>query len=116
MFYCNKQEEILGPEITLYFILVQKNIGLRKLDISWNGYGKDECYILSQTLKENTTLKELDLSNNRVNKDAIGHLLKALQEGDGLETLRVRYLNTTCVIKLLNKDLYLHLKQLKVTF
>jgi len=111
MFYCHKhkQEEMLGPEITLYFILVQKNIGLRKLDISWNGYGKDECYILSQTLKENTTLKELDLSNNRVNKDAIGHLLKALQEGDGLETLRVRYLNTTCVIKLLNSDFYLHM-------
>lgn len=85
---------MLCTDIALHFILVQKNIGLRKLDISWNGYGKDECYILSQTLKENTTLKELDLSNNRVNKDAIGHLLKALQEADGLETLRVSYLNT----------------------
>lgn len=85
---CVKPSEtnyILGSSL-----IFQKNIGLRKLDISWNGYGKDECFILSHALQENTTLKELDISNNRLNKEAIKHLLDGIQNGDGLETLRVR--------------------------
>lgn len=70
-----------------YFL--QKNIGLRRLDLSWNGYGKDECYILGKAIKENTTLKELDISNNRINTEAVGCIMEGIQVNDGIEILRV---------------------------
>ena len=64
-------------------------MGLRKLNLSWNGFGQAGCLALGQALKENRTLKELDIASNRLTVEAVGGLMKGLQENDGLNILRV---------------------------
>ena len=67
----------------------QRNVGLRKLNLSWNGFGQDGCLALGQAMKENRTLKELDVASNRLTVTAVGGLMKGIQENDGLLILRV---------------------------
>ena len=40
----------------------QENVYLKILNLSWNGFGDDGCYAISEALKVNTTLEELDLT------------------------------------------------------
>ena len=70
----------------------QRNVGLRKLNLSWNGFGQEGCLALGQAIKENRTLKELDIASNRLTVEAVGGLMKGLQENDGLTVLRVSVL------------------------
>jgi Ran GTPase-activating protein (RanGAP) involved in mRNA processing and transport len=70
-------------------LCLQKNIGLRKLDIAWNGFAKNDAVVLGKSIKENTTLKELDISHNRLEKEGFGFLLQGIKDSDGLEILRV---------------------------
>ena len=71
-------------------ILFQRNVGLRRLNLSWNGFGQAGSLALGQALKENRTLIELDIASNRLTVEAVGGLMKGLQENDGLNILRVR--------------------------
>lgn len=71
------------------FRIFQKNVGLKVLNLSWNGFAKEGAICLGRALEENRTLKTLDISNNRIGIDGIGGFLKGLQQNDGLSTLKV---------------------------
>ena len=43
------------------FCLLQENITLKKLDLSWNGFGDDGIYVLSESLKVNSSIQQLNL-------------------------------------------------------
>ena len=45
-----------------YIMYFQENTYLKILNLSWNGFGDDGCYAISEALKVNTTLEELDLT------------------------------------------------------
>ena len=68
---------------------VQKNVGLKRLDISFNGFGREGCKGLSLALKKNRTLQELDLSYNRMVDEDIEVLAQGLMENEALKTLAV---------------------------
>lgn len=65
------------------------NQGLKKLDISWNGFSLRGCEALSKALELNDTLIELNLECNRMNKDALEKLLKGLKNNTTLQVLKV---------------------------
>ena len=67
-------------------------MGLRKLNLAWNGFGQDGCLALGQAMKENRTLRELDIASNRLTVEAVAGLMKGIQENDGLTVLRVNVL------------------------
>jgi len=83
------QLEIMLNKEKLVCSILQKNVGLKKINLGWNGFSKVGATMLGQALTENRTLLELDISNNRLGLTAIPLLLKGLQENDGLETLHV---------------------------
>lgn len=72
-------------------LLFQKNVVLKVLNLSWNGFGKEGAAGLGRALEENRTLLSLDVSNNRFGTDAVGYLIKGIQNNDGLKTLKVCY-------------------------
>ena len=78
------------PLLQTTFRASQLNIGLKILDISWNGFCGDSCKVLGSALKENGTLRELDLSYNRLDAEAVGGLMKGVQVNEILSTLKVR--------------------------
>ena len=65
------------------------NQGLKKLDISWNGFSLRGCEALAKALELNDTLIELNLECNRMNKDALEKLLKGLKKNTTLQVLKV---------------------------
>ena len=67
----------------------QKNKGLVKLDISWNGFHISGSTSLSKALEENKYLAELDLSCNRLSETCIYQLLKGLKDNTTLTRLKV---------------------------
>lgn len=70
-------------------ILFQKNVAIKKLNISWNGFAVEGAKGIGKALEENRTLKELDISNNRLEAKGVGELLKGLRENDTLNFLKV---------------------------
>lgn len=42
-------------------LFLKANVFLRKLDLSYNGLGKDGAAALGEALRENNTLEELDI-------------------------------------------------------
>ena len=59
------------------------------MDVSWNGFGDDGVFVLSEALRVNGSLEHLDISCNRVSHVGAGHLQKALKENEGLVVLKV---------------------------
>ena len=68
------------------------NGGVKTLNISWNGFGKDGCSALGQALLGNVTLTELDVSCNRVDKQGVASLMRGLKGNEVLVTLRVSHI------------------------
>lgn len=60
---------------------------MKRLDISFNGFGRDGCKSLSVALKKNRTLQELDISHNRMVDEDIEVLAQSLMENETLKTL-----------------------------
>lgn len=67
----------------------QKNVAMKKLNISWNGFAVQGAKGLGRALVENRTLLQLDVSNNRLEAKAVGELLKGLKQNDSLDSLKV---------------------------
>lgn len=62
---------------------------MKRLNISFNGFGREGSQGLALALKKNRTLQELDLSYNRMVDEDIQVLAKGLKENDTLKTLVV---------------------------
>jgi hypothetical protein len=44
------------------------NIGLKNVDLSWNGFAQEGAKLFLKTLKENECLEELDLTYSKLIK------------------------------------------------
>lgn len=73
----------------IYNFFKKKNVGLKRLNISFNGFGREGSQGLALVLKKNRTLRELDLSYNRMVDEDIRVIAKGLTENDTLKTLVV---------------------------
>ena len=68
---------------------LQENVGLKSLNVSFNGFGTEGTYVMAQAIANNRTLKHLDMSKNRITDIDITQLTKQLKNNETLETLRV---------------------------
>lgn len=64
-------------------------MGLKQLDLSWNGFGNEGALALGEALKFNTTLVHLNLNNNRITNEGVGMLSRGLEHNDTLQILQV---------------------------
>lgn len=64
-------------------------MGLKKLNVSFNGLGTEGAACMGQALGSNRTLLELDLSKNRLTNIDICLLAKQMKTNDTLEVLKV---------------------------
>ena len=78
-----------GFSWTLISTFLQLNEGLRRLNISWNGLGKEGCIALAKSLPTNDTLVDLDITCNRIDLVGLPFLLHGLVRNTGLEHLNV---------------------------
>lgn len=62
---------------------------LKRLDLSWNGFGNEGALALGEALKFNNTLVHLNLNNNRITNEGVGMLCRGLQVNDTLRVLKV---------------------------
>lgn len=68
----------------------QENVGLKRLNVSFNGFGTEGAACMGQALATNRTLLELDISKNRITNIDVKVLAKQLKSNDTLEVLKVR--------------------------
>ena len=73
----------------LLFLLPQDNIGLKKLNLAWNGFGEEGAIALAVALRH-CTLTRLDVTNNRIGSEGYGCLVKSLRDNEYLKELIVR--------------------------
>lgn len=64
-------------------------MGLKRLDLSWNGFGNEGALALGEALKFNNTLVHLNLNNNRITNEGVGMLSRGLEHNDTLQILQV---------------------------
>lgn len=64
-------------------------MGLKHLDLSWNGFGNEGALALGEALKFNNTLVHLNLNNNRLTNEGVGMLCRGLEHNDTLQILQV---------------------------
>lgn len=64
-------------------------MGLKHLDLSWNGFGNEGALALGEALKFNNTLVHLNLNNNRITNEGVGMLCRGLEHNDTLQLLQV---------------------------
>lgn len=74
---------------SLVLLSDQENISLKKLDLSWNGFGDEGALAMAEALKFNSSVEYVDLSNNRVTDEGALVLSKGLEVNDVLTTLKV---------------------------
>ena len=70
-------------------ILFQENVGLKTLNVSFNGFGTEGTCAMGQALATNRTLQHLDMSKNRITDIDLTLLTKQLKHNEGLLSLRV---------------------------
>ena len=68
---------------------MQENVRLRRLDVSWNGFGQETAKSLSACIAENEGLVDLNLAGNRLNDEAMVIMAKGLKQNEKLEKLVV---------------------------
>lgn len=64
-------------------------MGLKHLNLSWNGFGNEGALALGEALKFNNTLVHLNLNNNRITNEGVGLLCRGLEHNDTLQILQV---------------------------
>ena len=74
--------------------MMQKNGGIRILNLAWNGFADVGARILGDSLSTNTTLTDLDLSNNRISHRGLAALSAGLDKNSALTTLKVNITQT----------------------
>ena len=66
----------------------QDNIGMKVLNVSWNGFGEEGAIAMGTALKT-CTLVELDMTNNRIGAEGFVTMIKSLKNNDDLRKLIV---------------------------
>ena len=69
--------------------LLQVNVTLKQLDLSYNGFGNVGAQALGEALHHNNTLVLLDVSSNRISDEGTRVLFQGLAANDSLRVLRV---------------------------
>ena len=67
----------------------QENLSIKRLDVSWNGFGNEGSLAMAEALKFNSTLQWLDMSNNRIADEGALLISKGLEVNDSLKILKV---------------------------
>ena len=70
-------------------MFLQENVGLKSLNVSFNGFGTEGTSAMAHAIAQNRTLKHLDMSKNRITDIDVTQLTKQLKHNESLETLRV---------------------------
>ena len=81
---------LLGWKISKFSL--QNNLGLKKVNLAWNGLYAEGCKALNRALVVNRTLTELDVSCNRIDRRCMDELLKGLCKNESILIFRVRLL------------------------
>ena len=68
---------------------------MRRLDLSWNGFGQESAECLAACLAANEGLVDLDLAGNRLNDEAMVMMSKGLKNNTILEKLVVSMWKST---------------------
>ena len=71
------------------FCNFQENIGLKDLNISWNGFTDDGAVAMAEALTVNGTLVNLDMSSNRIKGAGFLALCTSLKQNTALRRLLV---------------------------
>ena len=79
---------------------LQENVGLKTLNVSFNGFGHEGTCAMAQALAHNTTLHDLDMSKNRITDIGVIMLTKQLKHNEGLRILRVSTVDILNIISL----------------
>lgn len=82
-------ESELNQTVIFNLICFQENVGLKKLNVSFNGFGTEGTAYMGQALATNSTLIELDMSKNRITNIDLKILTKQMAQNDTLQILRV---------------------------
>lgn len=83
-------------------------MGLKHLDLSWNGFGNEGALALGEALKFNNTLVHLNLNNNRITNEGVGMLCRGLEHNDTLQILQVGAEEVVTVMSHVSKLFFIH--------
>ena len=87
---CNLSGKMIcNDEILLLSLMLYNNIGVKKLDISWNRLSDVAALAISYSLENNTTLQELNLHNNSITDIGAIAIGKAIHENYTLKKLNI---------------------------
>lgn len=75
----------------------QENLSIKRLNLSWNGFGNEGALAMAEALKFNSTLQWLDMSNNRVTNEGAFMLAKGVEINDSIKVLKVSSATKICV-------------------
>ena len=89
--------EIRSLSIHISICVLQDNVSLKKLILSYNGIGNKGCEATSIALSSNRTLLELDIASNRISDDGLAFLAKCLRHNDTLKILKVAWSIILCI-------------------
>lgn len=79
-----------GEELIIichFRFLVQENVGLKEINLAWNGFEDEGALTLGLALRANGTLEHMDLTCNRITGKGLHALATALSANDSLRTL-----------------------------
>lgn len=68
---------------------------LKKVNLSWNGFGAEGGVAIADALVTNNSLQEIDISGNRLNAECAVRTAKAITCNDNIRILRVSCPNST---------------------
>ena len=68
---------------------LQKNYGLRVLDVSFNGFAAEGAAVMANVLKKNRTLQVVDMRHNRLNDADVINIATKMDANDSLKVLKV---------------------------
>lgn len=69
--------------------ILQRNISIISLNVSWNGFYLDGCRALMSALRSNKILEKLDLTCNRIDFECVQQLIKGINGNTTVTSLNV---------------------------
>lgn len=77
----------MGRGAVVLFKFLHLNEYLKKIDVSWNGFGYEGALAIREYLKKNSKLEHLNLNNNRINWKGALFIGQGLKQNNNLKTL-----------------------------
>ncbi|CAG5119014.1 unnamed protein product, partial [Candidula unifasciata] len=65
------------------------NVFMKKVNLSWNGFGREGCAALKDAFRTNSVLEEIDLTNNRITTEGAVLIGKGLLTNETLKVFKV---------------------------